>query len=87
MTFPFEPHLNKDGDILGLVYTNTHKTECPLIGKSEKTYNPLYISNVIQFWREVFELYPEEEEMYLDESRKRERRLKRQGKKLRVFGA
>ena len=87
MTFPFEPHLSKDGDILGLAYANTHKAECSLIGKPEKTYNPLYISNVIKFWQAIFELYPEEEQMYFDESRKRERRLKRQGKRLRVFGS
>ena len=53
--------------------------------KSRRIYNPVYIANSIVFWQELFDLYPEEKELYIHESGKRERRLKRQGKKIRVF--
>jgi hypothetical protein len=85
MTFPFEPHVNKDGEIMGLAFVNVSKSECPLIGRAPKIFNPVYITNSITFWRELFELYPEEQELYIGESRKRERRAKRQGKKVRLL--
>ena len=85
MTFPFEPHVDKDGEIMGLAFVNVSKRECPLIGKARKTFNQVYISNSITFWRELFELYPEEQELYIGESRKRLRRAKRQGKRVMFF--
>ena len=83
--FPFEPQLNKEGEVLGLVYVNSGTENCLLIGQPKKVYNPRYISNSIKFWKELLDLYPPEKELYIDESRKRVRRLKRQGKKLQIF--
>jgi hypothetical protein len=83
--FPFEPQLNKEGEVLGLVYVNSGAENCSLIGQPKKIYNPKYISNSIKFWQELLELYPPEKELYIDESKKRARRLKRQGKKLEIF--
>ncbi|MDO8283210.1 MAG: TIGR04282 family arsenosugar biosynthesis glycosyltransferase [Thermodesulfovibrionia bacterium] len=85
MTFPFEPHIKKDGEIAGLSYLNGSDINCSLIGKPKKTYNPKYISNSIKFWKELFEHYPEEREVYMDESRKRERKAKRTGKRFKLF--
>jgi hypothetical protein len=85
MTFPLEPYVNRDGDIEGLMYVNGSNSSCPLIGKPKKIFNPLYISNAIKFWKELFIAYPEEQETYMDESRKRERQAKRKQKKLRIF--
>lgn len=87
MTFPFEPHVGNEGEIKGLAYADSTEVKCPLIGRPEKIYNPVYISNSIKFWNELFTLYPEEQDMYMHESRKRERRFKRQGRRLRVFNA
>jgi hypothetical protein len=84
-TFPFEPQVDKEGRVLGLVYINSGTENCSLIGKPKKIYNPQYISNSIKFWQELLDTYPPEKKLYIDESRKRERRLKRQGKKLRIF--
>jgi hypothetical protein len=42
-----------------------------------KIFNPVYVQNVIKFWEEMFEYYPEEKEMYIEESRKRDRRIER----------
>ncbi|GBD97460.1 hypothetical protein BMS3Abin06_02359 [bacterium BMS3Abin06] len=85
MTFPFEPHVSRSGEVAGLVYTDNGKDGCALMKKSRRIYNPVYIANSIVFWQELFDLYPEEKELYIHESGKRERRLKRQGKKIRVF--
>ncbi len=84
-TFPFEPQVDKNGKVLGLVYINTGTENCSLIGQPQKAYNPKYIANSIKFWQELLDLYPPEKELYIDESRKRERRYKRKGKRLKVF--
>jgi len=85
MTFPLEPYVNTDGEIEGLMYINGTSSSCPLIGKPKKLFNPLYISNSITFWKELFAAYPEERETYMDESRKRERKMKRAKKRLTIF--
>lgn len=84
-TFPLEPHVAKEGEVIGLAYAEARDVNCPLIGKPKKIFNSLYIQNTIKFWQEMFECYPEEKEMYIEESRKRERRLKRRGKRLSIF--
>jgi hypothetical protein len=85
MMFPFEPYVNKKGEVLGLTQIDGDASDCPLTRKPKNAFNPLYISNSIKFWKELFELYPEEEELYINETKKRERRAKRKGKKLRIF--
>lgn len=87
-TFPLEPHVAKDGEVVGLAYAEARDINCALIGKPINIFNPVYIQNVIRFWQEMFELYPEEKEMYINESKKRERRIKklrRERKNLRIF--
>ena len=85
MTYPLEPHVDKNGEIRGLTYVNDSDSGCPLKGKPQKIYNPLYISNSITFWKELFAAYPEEQETYMKESRKRERKAKRAGKRFKIF--
>lgn len=85
MTFPFEPHINKYGEVVGLSYLNSREIKCSLIDKPKKTYNSKYISNSIKFWNELFKHYPEEREVYMDESRKRERKAKKAGKRFKLF--
>jgi hypothetical protein len=87
MTFPFEPHVDREGRVVGLVYKDEGDEECPLMKKSPGIYNPDYISNSIRFWQELIDLYEEEQELYMSESRKRERRVRRKGIKVRVFRA
>jgi hypothetical protein len=36
-------------------------------------------------WREILNTYPEEKELYMGESRKRERRARRKGRKIRML--
>ncbi len=87
MSFPFEPHVGRDGMVAGLVYKDEGDEDCPLMKKSPGIYNPVYIANSIKFWQELFDLYEEEKELYMSESRKRERRVRRNGRRVRVFTA
>jgi hypothetical protein len=83
--YPFEPYVNRQGDVEGLMYAEGDKDTCPLIGRPARLYNPKYIANSIRFWSELFEIYPEEKEMYIRESRKRRRRTERKGKRFKVI--
>lgn len=85
MTFPFEPHISRKGEIMGLTFINDALGSCPLTRKPKKVFNPCYIGNSIKFWTELFSIYPGEREMYMEESARRERRLKRRGKRLRLL--
>lgn len=85
MTYPFEPHVDRDGKILGLVFIHEGSKDCPLVRKPFKIYNPDYIANAIQFWQELTDLLPDEKELYKGESRKRERRAKRRGDTVRII--
>lgn len=87
MTYPFEPQVSRDGTVLGLIYQDQENGPCSLKGKPERIYNPKYISNAIQYWQEVIDSIPDEKDMYIDESRRRERRYKRKGLKIKVFRA
>ena len=69
--FPFEPFLDEWGSVLGLVYQDGENQRCPLVGKPQRIYNPHYIRNSIRVWQELIDIFPEERDMYIDESRKR----------------
>jgi hypothetical protein len=83
--FPFEPHLDEEGRVVGLVYQEERSDRCPLVGKPRSLYNDRYIRNSIIFWSELLDRLPDEKEMYLEESRKLRRRCRRRGVKPRVF--
>lgn len=87
MTFPFEPHVDRQGEIMGLTFINDSLGSCPLARKPKKIFNPRYVENSIQFWSELFSIYTGEREMYIEESARRERRLRRQGKRLKLLTA
>ena len=85
MIFPFEPYVSREGNITGLMFVEGDKDTCPFLGKPQQTFNPAYIVNYVKFWTEMFELYPEEKEMYMKESRKREGKAKKKGKRFRLI--
>jgi hypothetical protein len=84
-TFPFEPHLDTGGRVMGLAYQDETNPGCPLNGKPSRLYNPAYIRNAIRFWMELTAAIPEERRLYMAESRKRERRALRTGRPYRLF--
>ena len=83
--FPFEPFVRDDGRVLGLVYQEERKQDCPLIGKPKGVYNPAYIRNAVRVWQEILDSVSSERDLYIGESRKRERRAARTGKRHRVL--
>jgi len=83
--FPFEPHCDPRGRILGLVYNYTPEIPCPLRRRRKNIYNPEYLRNAIMFWKEIMEIFPEERDLYIKESKKLRRRFRRLGRRVPVF--
>jgi hypothetical protein len=86
-TYPLEPHLDEEGRLLGLTFTYAADHPCPLITKSRPRFNPAYLRNALRVWERLLQLYPEERELYIDESRRLRRRFRRRGKRVPLFGA
>jgi hypothetical protein len=87
MTFPFEPFVDRHGIVQGLVFKIDENNGCPLTRKSTGIFNPEYISSTVTFWQEFLDLLPDEKGLYVQESRRHARRVKRHGHKVRVFVA
>ncbi len=83
--FPFEPHLDEEGRVQGLTFNFEMEDRCPLIGKPESLFNPVYIRNSIVFWKELLDLMPEEQDVYMNESARLRRQFARKGRKAPVF--
>jgi hypothetical protein len=84
-TYPFEPHCDTKGNILGMAFIYANDHHCPLIDRQGVRYNPQYIANSIAYWEEIFDLFPEEKELYTFESRRVRRRFKRKGRAVPLF--
>ena len=84
-TFPFEPHCDAKGRVLGLAFNYTPEIPCPLRRKRKVAYNPEYIRNAIKFWNQILEIFPEERSLYTRESKKLRREARRKGRKVRLF--
>ncbi len=85
-TYPFEPHLASDGSMLGMTYIFGSDQHCPLIGTTTYRYNPDYLSRSMEYWEEVFKVFPEEREHYIQESKKVRRAMKRKKRQVPLFG-
>lgn len=85
-TYPFEPHLDTHGAIVGMTYIYGSNQHCPLIGTLDYAFNPEYMARSIQYWNEVFEVFPDEREHYIAESQRIRRMMKRKGSPVPVFG-
>jgi len=83
--FPFEPHCDSLGRVLGLTYTFSKDHPCPLVKMENVPYNPEFIQNCIRFWRELFKLIPRERDLYREESKRMQRRFQRKGRKIPIF--
>lgn len=83
--FPFEPFLDDTGCVMGLVYQRGDNEGCSLVGKPQRIYNPTYIANAIRVWQELVDVFPEEKDMYIRESRKRRNKAAQTGQSVRFF--
>jgi hypothetical protein len=84
-TFPFEPFVDGRGRMLGLTYNTEAGRSCPLTSRGESSYNPRYLKNCRMFWETVLEIFPDERNMYIEESRRRKRLWRRRGRAVPLF--
>jgi hypothetical protein len=76
--------LDKKGRILGLAFADDPDHSCPLVDRKGVRYKRRYMANSIQVWEQLLEIFPEEKELFMDESRRRRKRAKRRGKKVKI---
>ncbi len=62
-TFPFEPYLDHDGVLAGLVYNFEYLGTCPLVGSKHKVL-PEFVDQSMQLWDRMFDLWPTEQDFY-----------------------
>ncbi len=83
-TFPFLPYFEGE-QLVGLTYNYFQEGFCPLIGDDQLVINPEYLKNATQFWSEFLELFPEEKELYIFESKDRKQLLAKQNRSIKIF--
>jgi len=86
-TFPFEPFVDGNGSVRGLVFQSQKRKKCPLVTYPRSAFNDRYVRNAVRFWQELIDAIPEERELYMRESRKHKRRAARKGRPLRMLTA
>ncbi len=83
--FPFEPYIERSGDFAGLTYVYRCEDLCPIISRDIHRVNQRYINQSIRAWEAVVETYPDEYELYHDQSRTLRRSFARRKRGIRVF--
>jgi Fe-S-cluster containining protein len=82
-TFPFEPYLDHDMQLVGLVWYYDLKSLCPLI-ESKHRILPEFIRECLSMWEKLFEGMPEELEYYHETSESLRRSFGQKQKKIPV---
>jgi hypothetical protein len=62
-TFPFEPYVDHDGRLAGLVFNYDFTGMCPLVGDPSPIL-PAFIEQCLALWRRIFELEDEERQFF-----------------------
>jgi hypothetical protein len=83
--FPFEPHVDDSGKVVAIAFVTEDPGMCPLVEMPRSTFQTKYIRASMKAWQRLIDKYPEERELYICESRKRERRALRKGIKIRLI--
>jgi hypothetical protein len=83
--FPFEPYIDEDGEFVGITYMYRAGKDCPLIDNDAIKVNKAYVRQAMDVWATVFDLYPQELELYHDESRKLQRKFRKLNRVIKVF--
>ena len=83
--FPFEPYISEGGVLIGITYMYRAKKDCPLIDNPDAGISKAYIRQAIKTWKLVFEQFPEEFDLYYENSRMLQRSFKRKQQTLKVF--
>ncbi|MFQ6092509.1 MAG: hypothetical protein ACE5OR_07500 [bacterium] len=82
--FPFEPYLDLEGNLLGLVYNYRLGNKCPLVDKPQ-LISKKFVSDQIKMWKYIFKKEPSERDVYRDESIQVRRYLSRKKKPIYIF--
>jgi len=82
--FPFEPYLDLEGNLLGLVYNYRLGNKCPLVDRP-KLISRKFVSDQLKMWKYIFEREPSERDVYRDESIQVRRYLSRKKKPIYIF--
>lgn len=73
-TFPFEPYLDHDRQLVGIVFAFDLAHLCPLI-LGDHAIRPDFVAQCCAMWRRMFELDPDERSFYAGCSRTLRRRF------------
>jgi hypothetical protein len=83
-TFPLEPYLDHDGELVGLVWNMDFEGTCPLVMSRHKVRQD-YIEQAMAMWRKAFEWAPKEQEFYMGHSQTTRRSFGQKRRKVPVF--
>lgn len=83
--FPFEPYISESGVLIGITYMYRAKKDCPIIDNPSIQVSKSYIKQAIKTWKLVFEQFPEEFDLYYENSQLLQRSFKRKKQILKVF--
>ena len=82
--FPFEPYLDLEGNLLGIVFNYTLGNKCPLVDKP-KLISKKFISDQIRMWNYIFKKELSERDVYRDQSIQIRRYLSRKRKPIYIL--
>lgn len=83
--YPFMPFVKPKGEVLGMTFLHGEAQKCPLIDRPGWAPPADYVRGSIQYWTEVFEVFPDERAVLVDLSRKARRRYRRLGLPVPLF--
>lgn len=84
-SFPFEPHVDDDGDMIGLTFIYRMEETCPLIGLPRGTFNPDFLHNAMLAWTQILNHSELERDAMRQESRALRRRFRKRGRTIEIF--
>jgi hypothetical protein len=83
-TFPLEPYLDHDGELVGLVWNTDFDGVCPLVNSRYKVRRD-YIEQAMAMWKKAFDWAPKEHQFYLEHSQTTRRSFGQKREKVPVF--
>ena len=83
-TFPLEPYLDHDGELVGLVWNMDFEGTCPLVASKHKV-RPEYIEQALSMWEKAFSWAPAEREFYFGHSKTMRRSFGQKRRMIPVF--
>lgn len=83
--YPFMPFINGRGEVLGMTFIHGEAKKCPLVDRPGWAPPSDYIKGSLRYWKEVFEVFPEERQVIIDLCKNVRRRYRRLGRPVPLF--